>query len=135
VNHFSLGADRVSLGNNRSRELHFGHWALGTPGVILFPSIESDVITLSKFSPRLAPSRRPVLRIAQLSFRLTSAAGDKSREPAAAGGLANRLISQVEAPADDIAAIGQAGVPCPAVHEKYVAGLHRQRNLIVGHES
>src|SRR6266487_3854477 len=85
-------------------------FALCTRRAIRAPPIERSHALRRQRMAGFMPAARPFHGIAQLCFWVVAAAGDEAREGAAAGGLADRVVAQVEAPADVVAMVGVGGV-------------------------
>ncbi len=65
-----------------------------------------------------------------LLTRVFTAARDKRGQPVAPGGLPDRLVAQIEAPAHPIAQVAQRGVHRETVHEQRAASPHLHRNPV-----
>src|SRR4051794_36313568 len=68
-----------------------------THRAIRVPPIERSHALHRQRIAGFVPAAGPFCRIAQLAFRVLSAAGNEAREGAAASGLADRVVAQVEA--------------------------------------
>src|SRR4051794_18833783 len=72
------------------------------------------------------PEVRPVAPVGDGARRIPPAARDEAREPGTPGRLADRVVPQVEAPADAVAVVGQRGVLGLVVEEEHPAAIDWQ---------
>ena len=75
--------------------------------------------------PGVAPEPGPGLGVAQFTVGVASVACHESGELRAAGGLAGRVVAQVEAPAYLVADVGRRAVDGVLVHQDHVGGTGR----------
>src|SRR5688572_8496025 len=80
------------------------------------PAVEPGRFRLGHDGAGLEPAAGPFLRVVELGFRQSPAAGDEAGEGRPARRLTDRVVPKIEAPADVIAVVRERAVRRQAVH-------------------